>query len=71
VRQQALRPFVKEIIGGHRVTPRRSDQTQLFAEPLQCLITIGCDRCRHNLVPVYLVEAVPHKDKPLVWGPIV
>jgi hypothetical protein len=39
-------------------------QTQLFAEPLQSLITIRGDRCRHNLMLVNLVEAIAHRTKP-------
>ena len=38
-------------------------QTQLFAEPLQSLITVGCDRCRYNMMLVTLVEAVAHQGK--------
>src|SRR6476659_7304591 len=63
VRKQALRPFVKYIIGGHRVTLESQHQTQPFAEPLQSLITVGSDRRRYNMMLVNLVEAVAHQTK--------
>ena len=64
--QQTLRPFVEEIIGVRRVTLEGQHQTQLFAEPLQCLITIDCDCCRYNVMRVNLVEAVAHQTNCIV-----
>ena len=60
---QALRPFVEQVVGGSRVTLETQHQPQLFAEPLQRLVTIGCDRSHNNIVPVNLVKAVAHQGK--------
>ena len=60
--QKALRPFVKRIVGGHRVALKGQHHAKLFAEPLQCLVTVGCERRGNNMVVVDLVEAVSHQD---------
>ena len=60
--QKALKPFVKRIVGGHRVALKGQHHAKLFAEPLQCLVTVGCQRRGNNMVVVDLVEAEAHQE---------
>jgi hypothetical protein len=65
--QLPLRPFVKKIICARRVTLKGQHQAQLFAEPLQSLITIDCDRGRHNIMVIKLVKAIAHQTNRILF----